>query len=278
MTLFKLPEVASVYGALATTAFSDGSPATAHKLRELVRNGNLEKARGGLMARWVADARATGERPGAALLFAPPYWQHVVQGLVVPVAKKHDLVVARVRIRAIVTLDQRVAWFVGATPRPTPRSARISLGEVGVMTGTGSDQVLTLEVPVRRAPAESLSIYARHLVDPTKDGLLVTGTYGSPNTGTVSTVPTPYSFGSSGASWSGVHTGGHYVLFTATGGGVRHVPSRIVDTLSSTELAIFPHFGSDAERFAVRGSTFELRKSPAVQLLSVAVYAEDGSP
>lgn len=235
MTLFKLPEVASVYGALATTAFTDGSPATAHKLREVVRNGNLEKGRGGLMARWVADPRTSGERPGAGLAYAPPYWQHAVQALVVPVAKKHDLVMARVRIRAVVTLDARVGWFVGFTPRPTPRTARASLGEVGVMTGTGSAQVLELEVPMRAAPGETLSIYLRHMVDPTKDALLDTGTYGSPNTGSVSTVPTPYSFGASGASWSGVHTGGHYVLFTSTGGGVRHVPARIVDTLSTTE-------------------------------------------
>jgi len=278
MTLFKTPEVAAVYGALADAAFADGAPVTAHKVRELVRDGNLLKGRAGMLARWVADQRTSGERPGAALAYAPPYWQHAVSSLVVPVGKKHGIRTLRARIRAIVSLDQRVSWFIGATPRPTPRAARISQGEVAIQTGTGDVDVIDLEFPCQAPPGERLSIYMRHLVDPSKDPLMDTGTYGTPNTGTVNTVNTPYSFGHNAAAWSNVHTGGHYVLFTTAGGGIRHVPSKIVDTLSGIDLAIYPHFGSDAERYGTRGSTFTLYKSPSVQLLSVVVYGEDATP
>lgn len=278
MTLFKLPELATEYGQLADAAFGDGSPGSAHVMRELGRNGNLLKARGGQVQRFVSDARSSSDGQGNALSFAPPYWQHLVPGLIIPANKKSGITSVRCRLRVQIDNGYKVLFSLGTMPRPTPRGRALSTAELVVATGTGAEQVLTFTQRAQTAPGESLSLYCRHLVDPDNDAKLVTGTYGTPNTGTVVSVPTPYSFTASGATWNNVHTGGHYVIFEASGGRVLHVPSKIVDTLSTIELAIFPHFGTDTIRYGVRASTFTLYKSPAVRLISCAVYGVDGSP
>lgn len=275
MGIFKDPEIPARAGALDDEAFADGSPASALVLREAARLANLLLARGGLIYRCAYDGDLATEGPGAALSFAPPYWQHLVPAPAIPVRKKYGVRAMRVRLRLVVTSGYRVMLFVGTDLRPSP--VGVALADLTTVVGTGALQVVDLEVPVREGRDEVLSFYQRALVDPSTDSLLDTATYGSPSSGVVDTNG-EYFFTETGATWNTagsaqVHLGGHYVYFSdATGNTPVHGPCEIRTTLNQTTLGIYPPVPSSQQ---LRGSTFTIRKLPGVRVVSIACYGVD---
>lgn len=281
MAIFREPEIAARFGALDDEAFTDGSPGDAHVLREMARNGNLLASRSDLIYRAVYDPVASGEAVGAALSYAPPYWQHLTPTPAIPVRKKYGVRAMRVRIRMLVDADFELAVFVGTEARPTPQGRPIT-DSISV-TGTGSVATYDGEIPVREARDEVLSFYYRAIVNPTVDPLMVTGTYGAQNTGTVES-NTAWEFTDTASTWvqsgaSQPHLGGHYVFFTdATGNTPLHGPCEVRATIpgliASNTLGIYPPVPNNQ---FLRGSTYAIHKLPGVRLVSIACYGIDRS-
>lgn len=272
MSIFRGPEFATSYGALDDECVADGEPVSAHVLRELCRNGNYLTNRGGFVFRWLGKA-VTATEQGRALGYAPPFWRHIINVPQVPVYKPYRINQLRCRFRIVVTSGTLIQLFVGTTVRPSPEGTTIA--NVATVIGTGSVQVVDLTVNCREAPGELLSFYVKGLTDPGNDAAMVTATYGSPNTGTVSALSNSLdTFQSVGATWntSGnmVHNGGHYVYFTnSTGGTHRHGPAEVRAVVSATQLAFWPPVN---DLRALNGTTFTIRKLPDIQLQSIAVY------
>lgn len=275
MTTFKLPEIAARFGSLDDEAFVSGEPVSAHVLREMVRQGNYLASRGGFMFRWVGRNTTVTEQ-GRAISYAPPFWRHLLNSPAFPVTKPYGITSLRTRLRLIVSSGQLIQLFVGTHLNPSPHGAELSA--LTTVTGTGSMQVVDVTTPCRVGPDEQLSFYVRALTDPTTDPLMVTATYGSPNTGVADRVyNTVDLFTRVGSTWNTagntVDIGGHYVYFTnATGGTPRHGPAEVRGVNSATQLTFYPP-APDVR--LIHGATFSIRKLPNVQVLSVATYGID---
>lgn len=277
MTTFKTPEIAARFGSLDDEAFVSGEPVSAHVLREMVRQGNYLASRGGFMLRWLGRNTTVTEQ-GRAISFAPPFWRHMLNSPVFPVSKPYGITSIRVRMRLIVSSGQLVQLFVGTHLKPSPHGANLS--DFTTVTGTGAMQVIDFNVPCRVAPDEQLSFYVRALTDAATDPLMVTATYGSPNTGVVDRVQNTVDlFTRTGSTWNvagnTVDIGGHYVTFSnAAGGTPRHGPAEIRGVLSATQLTFYP---AAPDVRLIHGATFTLRKLPNFQVISVAAYGIDRS-
>lgn len=275
--IFRQPEIPTRFGALDDEAFTDGDEAAASLLREMARSTNLLVSRGDLIYRAAFDPNTSTEGPGAALSYATPHWQHFTPTPGIPVRKKYGVRSMRVRMRLAVDSGYEIAVFVGTSVRPSPTGRSIT--ESIKIGGSGSVDVIDAEIPTREARDEVLSIYYRAIVNPSADPLMVTGTFGTLNTGTVES-NTAWEFTDTAAAWnasggSQPHIGGHYVYFSdASGNTPVHGPAEIRATLSSTQLGFFPPLPNNQ---FLRGSTYWIRKLPAVRLVSFAAYAVDRS-
>lgn len=282
--VFRLPEVATEYGGLDDAAFDDGSPVSAHVLREMARNGNRLTGRGDLLAQWNAYAEdgVDGLR-SVARMFAAPYWQFLLPIPILEVEKRSGVDTVLVRLRVLVEAGFSVLFFVGTSLRPTPANTR-SADQVAV-AGSASIQNVDITVPVRRSRGELLSVYVRHVVNTTTDTLMDTATYGTPNTGVIPNTSTRGfgHFSYPGATWTNaIPSGGHYVNFSdATGREQRHVPSKIVAAYINSpifELHFHPIISSPEVFQSLVNATFTIRRLAAVRVISAAVYGERFSP
>ena len=281
--VFKGPEVATEYGGLADAAFVDGRPVSGHVVREMARNANRQKQRGGHPLRLVYDARVThvdSAFPGQSRQWLPPSWQSLFASSSYPVPKRHDVVKLEVRVRVVVDLDRAFVLFFGTSVNPHPAT---SLGDEGLFSGkgTGAEQVITMQFRCRRVEDESLRFFGRADIDPDNDPLLDTGTYGNPPNGTTDATGAgsfrPKSGGTlTWALGTQIADNGHYVVFrNAASGSFAHRPSLIVASDASNGL----HFEPQAESIRVIDETlFEIRKLPSLQLISFAVREVEPQP
>jgi hypothetical protein len=272
--MFRKPEVPDRFGAVEDEAIIDGEPGGAEVLRAMGRNANRLVVRGDLIFRACFDPDPSSEGPGVAKSFAPPYWQHLIPVPAVPVSKKFGITTARARIRISVTSGRTILLYVGTAQRPTPVGR--PMDELIKILGTGSTEPYDFEFPVREQRGEILSIYYRAIIDPVNDPLMNTGTFGTVNQGVVDTGGA-FEFSDNGSAWnaSGAnqpHLGGHYVYFTDSSDTTPiHGPAEVRQTVSATSLSFYP---PAPQHQALRGSTFTLRKLPAVQLVSIAIYGK----
>lgn len=282
VSLFRLAEVSSAYGALDDEGFTDGAPVTSHALRELCRNGNRQRLQGDLMLQALhrADEPTDAGSAGLVLMYADANWQHVLKAGSVAPRKKQGLTTARFRLRAEVAIDANLELFVVSQARPDPTNR--PAGEYLPIRGTGALADYTKDdVVVWSGPDERISVVMRALLTGAEP-LLDTATYGSPATGSAVSV-TPTSLSVTSASWNTtaplIEAGGHYVAFFNNSTDLVHLvePRRIVATAGASQLHFWPPIPQDQTNL-LRGSYFEIRELPAVRVASAALYTDDGSP
>lgn len=289
---FKAPEIATIHGALDDAAFTDGAPLSAHVARTLIRNGNRLAARGHLVFRHVAPGAVSPEATVyAGLAYAPSYWTKALP-LVhpFPVEKAQGLTKLRMKIRADITTDAIVdfALCTSAYGRRSP----FDITSTGLlnMVGTGVPAPYTqADVACRKGDGEELGLYIKaqgHSDDPQLDFT----TYGGVASGLATVRGTDYFFrlgsqwntsGSNGtASPQNLAEAGHRVAFYTNilGGGRLLHSAQIVGVGEPTgagrtdALFFWPPVATPSQ---IDQSRFVIYKSPDLQILSVAIYAQD---
>lgn len=297
MAFFRPPEVSEAFGALDDDAFQDGSPTSAHVLRELCRNGNRLIAKSSLMFRWIGDAQTSGDNSGSGLGFAPFFWQHLINVPAMPVPKKYGATKMRVRVRAAITSGATVMVYVGTSRAPTPAHIRSGSDQLNC-TGAGTGTVSVYEkadIPVRRDAGEVLSFYFRSYFDTST--ALATGTYGGNASGTVAflignnffddTLTKNDGWDTDVPSNTNLVDDGHFVLFKDSNGALLHVAQitgtgrdlGFIDNGSytrTTDQLEFEPAARDIRNLA--GSTYEIYQLPRIQMVSVAAYSQEIEP
>lgn len=282
MTKFKAPEVATSQSGLEDSAFSDGSPLSAHKVRVLARSVNRSLQREALVWRWLGDG---------ASVFVPPYWGELTPCSRMPIFYSEGVDALRVRIRLEVEATSFNDVSLGCV---TSRQLFGQLGSTKVdvtPSGLGSSLTATFNVPVSGTGQDELTFFWRYNIDG-GETLLATGTYGGTSGGAFEygdrllcstedpSISAPWVTSQSAAS---VQRSGFYALVSASSGqrliaevrdgrqdatwyydGV----SGVVDATLST-LYFQPAFENITPSL---GYTYELRELPKAILSSVAVY------
>jgi len=289
MTFPKAPEQALELGFLDDAAFADNAAGDVWAERELVRNGNLLKARGGLVNRWLADAASadSSEAQGAALGVLWPFWHLATQLDHFPVPKKPGLTRLRVAMRATIEVGRDLELQVASAGNGVAGDllANPPPGSTLVCAGSGARERYTGEFDVQTNAYELLSYYVRGLPDPDKDGLLDTGTYGGASSGTVSQMLWAAGvFWDNATTWnvtgSQVHLGGHYITFFA-GADNRPVwgPAAVLnvlrDTASSGHGLFFWPTPPATVGLPISGLSYEIRECGHWRPTSLAAYAVD---
>lgn len=278
MVYLKTPEFSSKFGAVDDLAFTDGSPVSAHVLREMARNGNRLISKGDLLFRWVgAEDDGTGESTSAGSSFAPPFWQYAIPVFPFPVLKRKGITQIRVRVRADIDSGLTLLFYVGTLKNPTPTP--LATSNILTMAGTGSLAAYTKnDIEVREPAGEVLSFFYKYSVDPSSDALMNTATYGSPSAGTSSYNTGPFWFSDTGtpATWNTttaeVHEGGHYVQFLDSNSVRETFIGEIRGVVSATQLLFWPECPNSQ---LIRGAKYQILKLPACKFVSIAVYGVD---
>ena len=288
MSIFT-PEIPAEFGALDSAAVADGDPIDAHVLRETARSANRLICLGEPLMNFIWDASTDGsgdENPGAHIGFGLPYWFRVTP--LIPREKMPGLTSAKLFARFKARNTEVLELQVETKRRPFNPSGN---GNVLTLTGTGSDAWADLSgVLIDEGPTEMVSVWMRGVGTGTTAN---TGTYGTPNTGTVERVIGDNSVEVDGAAWnstgSTLATGGHFVEFT-NAAGQRVAESRAIVAVQTyaevvsaspitlragSRLVVYPKFTSSLERQMIEGSTFTIYEMPRWRLINLALYAQD---
>jgi hypothetical protein len=289
MTSLPAIEIASLLGALDSAVIADGAPASAHVLRTVAMNGNRLRSKGHplMTLAWDADESAT-EVKGGLFWIAPPFWVQACPGPV-PVSKKPGLVKGDARIVAKVLDSHRVLFQLSTVQHPY--SDRGQAGDDNMVTCTGDGDndydVYSLDVSeglrLDYGPAETLTLWMRG--DPSTT-LMDTGTYGTPNTGTLNQAGDYVSIdqmNDASAAWNTSGNtpdkGGHAIIWKDGAGNILVSHRMIVAVDAATRLSFWPQISEAERRLITRnagaGASYDIVKLPEVRLGAVTVVAAD---
>lgn len=282
----RTPEIAARYGGLDTTSIADGQPASAALLRSIAVNTNRLVTQGEPFLHLIFDSGDHFDPPddtaGGLQGFGTPYWTMAYPGpLVLP--KRPGLNFAEGRIIAKLTEDS-VFWLqVGTYASPFRHNA--IAGDAGVieMAGTGDWETYSIsDIPIDPGAFEQVTLHLR--ADPLDDAG-DTGTYGSPNTGTLEWLLVDRIKSQTAATWNtdisgnpSWGTGGHWVDIEDPFG--RHIvePKIVVQVFSSNELLVWPPTEAAQLITFLRGATYTIKKLPEWRVASAVLYTSDRTP
>lgn len=160
------PEYATALGGLDDAAFTDGSPLSAHVLRQLIRQSNMNASRSTCVYRY------TGQKAiGAGVTYVPPFWGFATPQGAVPIRKAPSVRQLRVRIRATVESGRGI-WFGVET-----QDHKFRWEDTLSVIGTGGVQAYDMSVPVSSSADEWLAVYFRAQLDPTTDPVVTSASW-----------------------------------------------------------------------------------------------------
>lgn len=282
MTKFKQPEVATSQSGLEDSAFSDGSPLSAHKVRVLAQSVNRSLQREAMVWRWLGDGLS---------VYVPPFWSELTPCSRMPIFYSEGVDALRVRVRLEVEATSFNNVSLGCV------TSRQLFGQLGATkvdvtpSGLGSSLTSTFAVPVSGTGQDELTFFWRYNPDG-GETLLATGTYGGTSSGNFEfgdhilcstedpSISAPWVTSQSGAS---VQRSGFYALVSASSGqrliaeirdgrqDVSWYYDGVSGVVSSTLSALYfqPTFENITKSL---GYTYELRELPKAVLSSIAVY------
>lgn len=260
--------IASLCGALDSTAFADGAAVPAHLLRPIERTANrlLTKERA-LFNLWYPEILGSSEANQYLCEgVAPLHWVRVL-----PPITSFDMPgfsLADIFGRVLVSSTHDLEIYVATSQRPWRPG---TVADVTV-TGSGSFANFDIEdVPISGESEEPFELWIRGL--PTQD-LATTGTYGTPDER--SDVAGSYTFITNDrlrltlANWnttvaspgSDLAIGGHYIQFEDSGGNVVAGARTIIEVSTSTDLWFYPDMSLSEQMVALAGDNFSIYKLP----------------
>jgi len=266
------PEIASAYGALDFDAAVDGSAVTAHMLRSAARSMHRLLAKPEPVLSALYDTRATDFEGRASTGPALPWWTPV-DAWPINLMPGRESIDVRVTLRVPSGVTLRLQLATRALP--FDRAARS--GRYKTAAATGSWETVEFDgVPVESV--DELTLYVTGVLGST---LGSTGTYGTPNTGTVIEAAGDVML-TSGTSTSWVVTAGntwalrHLVVFL-TGTTLLTGP-RLITAVENGNATIpsslrFAPALAVGESARLSGSTYEIRSVPTYRLAAVTAWS-----
>lgn len=287
-----VPEIASVYGALDSDGvFADGEVPSAHIARVLARSANRLLCRGGeplLNMVWDSGGAVTETPNGGCQGYGSPSWIQITPGpLTRP--KKPGITKAKLNVRAWTRTGESIFIQVGTLASPPVGHATGDSPNTVKIDGNGSWQWHSKsDIPIDYGHVEAIAVYLRGLVTSTAGA---TGTYGSPNSGTVDQFSTPTEMFDNGATWSLSPTwasGGHAVVFEDGSGRPLGPPQWIVGVIPTidptagsgvptyaTGLRLYPGIQSEFTRTSIVGQTYRIFETARWRLANISLYPQD---
>ncbi|MEQ8278322.1 MAG: hypothetical protein RMA76_38120 [Deltaproteobacteria bacterium] len=279
----RTPEIASLFGALESGAFTDGNPMSAHLLRVMTMQRNRLITKPQVLFNLIWPTYDTSEVNGGAYAgFAPLVWTRITLPITVEKFPGHTR--ANVRLSGVFSSGHEMLFQVATRAVPFRANARSSDDNVISVTGTGSTQDLSIDgVQMIPGTREYFELWVRGFATAQAGA---TGTFGSPNSGDLEAMGADYvqdadsltwfATGSGSLSWA---EGGHYVEITDGSGNVV-VPGReIVAVLtqgigSGGQLVVGrPYSPSEVTRGLVAGN-YAIYKLPEWALFNFMSYSQ----
>lgn len=269
----RIPEIPAQFGALDSTAFTDGDLPSAHILRELARSANRLYTRGEVLLNWVWDAGQSVHEispPGALSGFALPFWHTILPTTTRP--KKPGLTRARMRLRIFVTEDLELLFQVSTRAAPFDQTATSSSVNTVRVVGTNDWQWVTLDnIPISEEQFERIGfhVFGMPAASVYSGGGTASGTLSGANRERVWHIGAAYN--TTGNTWANL---GSTVVIEDPSGNM--IANRWVISVPSTQtLEIFPPLDSASQIGQMPGLTYELRQLPRYRLGNISLYQKD---
>lgn len=290
MSSILVPEVASLFGAIDSSAIADGEPLDAHVLRAMGMSANRLLCQGEPLLVLPYDVAGNsgipetddeGTQEGGPYGFGSPFWVEIIPP--VTCYKKPGLTSAKLFVRHSIT-SGGILYVQLATraQRFSDTASSDNAPNVLKLTGTGgwtTESIAGIPIDYGVDELVSLSILGA------PGDLGATGTYGTPNSGSVDLVidagcilygsgATTWADGSGVDSWAG---GGHAIVFVDPITGVELVtPRQILQTQEASRIVFWPTL-SPFEQRMIADKAFEIRKLVNWRFGAISLYAEDRS-
>lgn len=285
-------EAATLYGALDSTAATDGDSLSAHVLRELAKSHNRMQTKACPWINLVWPLTSTlapietspAVPPGLCVVYAFGGWTQILYPALAPKMPGHHLADAKIYLRA--ESGPTAYITIGTNARPLDDARQITSSLVASCAGDATWRTITIsDIPVSRGDFEEASVFLRAGVT---DIAGSTADFGSPNSWTVASsfgrLTHHYVLGPSSETWNyntGVGNswaeGGHILKIVNAGGADLVTPRLITDVRDiyasgAAALEFVPHL-SDPELQTIlsQAVTYEIDKTQRVSIGGVAI-------
>lgn len=169
MTQFRAPEIATARGGLDDDAFVSGQPLSAHILREMIRQSNLQSRRSNPVFRWFGNGVGGGRTERA-----PAFWQVALPCGEVVIRKTPGVGKLRCRVRVLADSGRRleVALYTHRAGGDLSLHSAVVTG-----SGTGSYVTADITVPCLEGDQDAVTVWWRALVDPSNDPVVTSANW-----------------------------------------------------------------------------------------------------
>lgn len=262
------PEIASAFGAMDSDAAADGSAATAHLLRAAARSMHRLLAKPEPVLAALYDTRV-GDSEGRALSGPALPWWVQVETYPITAMRGRSTVDVRVTMRVASGTVMRLQLCSRASPfTPAP-----AVGAYKTAAATGAWETIEWDgLPIDSSGEDDLTLYVAADAGST---LGSTGTYGSPNTGTVQEVTGTLMRTGAATTWNitgSTWTWGHLLAFVS-GTTLLATPRLITGVVASPVGALsFAPGMEPSEAATMRGVTYEIRTIPLWRIAAVTAW------
>lgn len=272
------PEIPSAFGALDSTVFADGGAADASVLRELARSSNRLACTGEPLLRLIYDASTDSlgdTSAGRLLAYGEPFWFALTPPLTRP--KHPGLTRAKLWVYFQARSGEKLHMQVSTSALPFSATAPDDAANVVTLAGTGADAWASLDnIPIAPGNVDYLQLWLRGSPTSTAGS---TGTYGSPNTGTITGLPAANIVEDTTATWTNGATnwatGGHVITFEDGSGNQIGQPRAITNVLGDDWLQIYPPIDPGWSQQVIVGATYHIYEASQIRLYSAMLYAKD---
>lgn len=277
------PEIATLYGALDSDAFVDGSPFGAHVLRPMVMSANRLTSKGQHLTTLLFPKTDTDDTEAGTLTFgmasakAYPWWARYLLPITVP--KRPGLTRGDLRVHVKVTSGYRC--FLAIETRPIASlQGTLALTHPNVLevTGTGSFEDESLDgIILDGSDYETIGVWVQGVpqyVD-------LEATYGAPRTGTITApqdIITSSTVIDQAANWNTTlafpssrdyANDGHVIKF----GNGNIAPRAIISVDSPVGMTFAPPLEPAQVARAMLEGTYQILKVPQITIACLSIAA-----
>lgn len=275
---FRVFQVAESFGALDKAGIADGASLGAMQARVMARQANrlLKKRHQILNLMWPTPTTTINDLaqyanesvalPQSSMMIAPCL-----------VLKKPGIVGATVYFRVRAGNGMKYALRVGTVAVDRPLAQEVAV------TGTGSWQWASVSIALDPGDQERITVYLR--ADGASGALMDTGTYGSPNTGTIAIddILTPSSLEehAGGVTWDDqLVIDGHFIRFLQYGQPVADRQITLLRDHGGHHTLVFDaltraQYESLTQRGRFAETSYEIREMPWVAMAQVLVVTDE---
>lgn len=290
MATVDTPETAPLFGALDSTAITDGSAYNAHVVREITRNANRQAGRGQHLVTllwpmssfdWTYNPDGSVHTLHGLRSWVPTtHWIRLVPAT--PIAFRPGLRRAEVMVDARVSTGHTVLLQVATRAKPYNHRSVASSNNVISLVGTGSDaEYLQDEFLIDPAGYDDIELFVKGL--PTSDGAN-TAEGGTPADRSGLSVTPVYALdyieatAADGAAWISpgwASSGAEIAFYRADGTEItRRIVTAVDDTNDPLRLYFTPPLTPASHYEVVQGDDFTVFALPTLEVVSFTLAAE----